>query len=156
MDTGCQSRSYCDLANARLHTSLWSPTPPPAPPPPRLFFPLLPILASSAGPSHFHCPSRFSLFLSCDRAVSVTVGCAASCSLSPRAPGCGRRNYYISCPLLCVRPPTSLALSGRSFLSADRSSSALFQMLSRTLSVCFHIWRTGCKRFFLNILHSHI
>lgn len=92
---------------------------------------LIPILAPPLDRFHFHTPSSplsHFAFLLCHHAVGVTVGCAASCLLSPCTPWRDRRNYSISCSC-CVRGPPASSAEPQEFLSADHSNSAVLQML---------------------------
>lgn len=105
IETGWRSRSYCDWAFLYFPLITSSSSSPSSSSLVFSFSCHFPILAPLSDRPHFHTPSSpLSHFasLSCHRVVGVTVGCAASCLLSPSAPGSDRRNYYISCSLLCV------------------------------------------------------
>lgn len=94
-------------------------------------FPFFPILAHLLDRCQVYtsssCPFAFASLLY-HHVVGVTVGCAASCLLSPCTSGTDRRNYSISSSLWCVGPPASSA-EPQEFLSADQSNSALPHVL---------------------------
>lgn len=74
-------------------------------------------------------PVLFTLLFSCfSQLFGVTVGCTASCLLSPCTTGSDSSNDYISCSLLCAEPPASSA-EPQEFLSADQSNPASPEML---------------------------
>lgn len=132
-DTGWRSRSHCDWTNTSLRIFPLINTAAPSFSSSLVFgFSCpLPILAPLLDCLHFHTPSsplsRFA-FLLCHRAFGVTVGCAASCLLSPTTPGSDRKNYFIYRSLLCYVGLPRLLLSHRSS-SLLTTNSAFLQVL---------------------------
>lgn len=118
-----------------------APPPPPASAFPVFFFPVVAPPVGLPPFSYLHSP------FSCpyNHTVGVTVGCAASCLLSPCATGSDRRNYYISCSLLCICE----VLSHR---RASVLTTATLQGFKWFVIIAFFPWFTSLTSLLLKVL----